>query len=154
MKGKVRHVLVPTDFSDAAQAALEWAVDIVEASDASLHVLHVLETTAGADPVAVDIGARAALERAVEAEAWDQLRRLLTEEEQARLHVELAIEWGDAVAEILRYVREHPIDLVSVGDRVHRHPPLLLLGHVAESVVREAPCSVLTVRRAQAATTS
>jgi nucleotide-binding universal stress UspA family protein len=151
MKVEVRRVLVATDFSEAAAAALEWAVDIVESSHASLHVLHVLETIAGAEPVALDIGVRAALERSVEARAWDELRRLLSREEQTRLRVELAIEWGIPVDEILRYVRDHQINLVSVGDRAPDHPPDRLLGRVAEGVVREAPCSVLTIRRAPAA---
>lgn len=154
MKAAVQRVLVATDFSDAARAALEWAVDIVEASHGSLHVLHVLETIAGAEPLALDLAARAPLERAVEAKAWEQLRALLTKEEQMRLRVELAIEWGDPVVEILRYVTEHRIDLVSLGARVHGHSSERLLGHVAEGVVREAPCSVLTIRRPRLARAS
>jgi nucleotide-binding universal stress UspA family protein len=151
MKTQVKRVLVATDFSDAATAALAWAVDIVEANHASLHVLHVLETVAGAEPVALDVDVRGALERGVEDKAWEELRGLLPSEDRTRLQVELAIEWGIPADEILRYVREHRIDLVSLGSRTAGDPPEPpLLGHVAETVVREAPCSVLTIRHAAA----
>ena len=153
MKVVVKHVLVTTDFSDAAQAALDWAVEIVEANSGSLHVLHVLDAIAGAEP-ALDIAARTLLERAIEDKAWAQLRELLSQEEQIRLGVELAIESGDPVDEILRYVTEHRIDLVCLGDRVPGQSSERLLGHVAEDVVRKAPCSVLTVRRAPVARAS
>lgn len=150
MRNQVKRVLVATDFSDAATAALEWAVDIVEANDASLHVLHVLENVAGAEPAALDIDARGALERDLEDKAWRELRGLLSSEKRGRLRVELAIEWGIPADEILRYVKDHRIDLVSVGGRAAHEPVELLLGHVAEAVVREAPCSVLTIRRTAA----
>ncbi len=142
-------MLVATDFSEAAQAALEWAVAIVDAEHGSLHVLHVLQTIAGAEPASLDVAVNAALDRAVEARAWEQLRELMTDEEQSRLCVTLAIEWGNPIDEILRYVNAHRIDLVSLGHGDHGRKPLL--GHVAEAVVRDAPCSVLTIRRQHAA---
>jgi universal stress protein A len=147
MKLGAKRVLAATDFSDAADAALEWAVDIATTSHGSLYVLHVPEAITGAEPLTSEIDTRAALERAVEARAWQEVGQVVSENERTHLRVEITIEWGIPVDEIVRYVSNHQIDLICVGDRGPDHPPELLLGHVAEGVVRDAPCSVLTIRR-------
>ena len=146
MKVEVRRVLVPTDFSDTSDAALRWAVALVDACRGSLHVLHVLETVTGAEPVTLDIAARATLDRAIEAKAWKELKKLLSEKEQTRLRVELVVEWGLPVEEILRYAKTHDVDLIAIGTHGHSGLSEVLLGPVAEGVVRDARSPVLTVR--------
>lgn len=148
MKIEVRRVLVPTDFSDTSNVALRWAVALVEACRGSLHVLHVLETIAGAEPLTLEIDKRAPLERAIEVKAWEELNKLFSEQEQTRLRVELAVEWGLPVEEILRYAKAHDVDLIAMGAHGRRGVGDVLLGTVAEGVVRDAPASVLTVRAA------
>src|SRR5882762_4902789 len=145
MKIALRRLLVPTDFSDASRAAVEYGVAFAENFRCTLHLLHVLETVTGADPIALDIPERSAIERSIEASAWDQLRRVLTSGEQARLTVELWIEWGSPVDEIIRYATEHAIDLISMGTHGRGGVERLLLGSVAAHVVRRGPCPVLTV---------
>lgn len=150
MKIEVRRVLVPTDFSDTSNVALRWAVALVEACRGSLHVLHVLETIAGAEPLTLEIDKRAPLERAIEVKAWEELKKLFSEQEQTRLRVELAVEWGLPVDEILRYAKAHDVDLIAMGAHGRRGVGDVLLGTVAEGVVREAPAAVLTVRQHRA----
>jgi len=141
----LRRLLVPTDFSDASRAAVKYGVAFAENFRCTLHLLHVLETVTGADPIVLDIPERSTIERSIEASAWDQLRRVLTSGEQARLDVELWIEWGSPVDEIIRYATEHAIDLISMGTHGRGGVERLLLGSVAEHVVRRGPCPVLTV---------
>jgi hypothetical protein len=57
----------------------------------------------------------------------------------------LAIEWGQPAIEIVRYAREHAIDLIAMGTHGRGGLKRLLLGSVAESVVRGAPCPALTI---------
>ena len=64
-----------------------------------------------------------------------------------RLRAELTLEWGTPFMEITRYAREHEIDLIAMGTHgrgggIKR----LLMGSVAENVVRSATCPVMTVR--------
>jgi len=73
----------------------------------------------------------------------------LTDEERQLLRVTTAIVAGNPFVEIIRYARAHEIDLIVLG--THGRGPVahMLLGSVAEKVVRKSPCPVLTVRPAQ-----
>jgi len=139
-----RDILVPIDFSDASKTALQWAVRFGQSCNASLHLLHVLESVTGVDRIAVPMGPHARIEEAVETKTWDELRALLPPDQHEQLHVTLAVEWGSPFTEIVRYARSHHIDLVAMGThgRTHR----MMLGSVAAYVVQKAPCSVLAVR--------
>jgi nucleotide-binding universal stress UspA family protein len=141
-----RRVLVPIDFSETSRAALAWAVAFVPRCDASLHLLHVLEEIVGAEPLEWQLGARSEIERAIERGAWDDLRQLLSAEDQARLRVQLAVEWGSPTLEILRYATAHHVDLIAMGRHGRSGFQNLLLGSVAEKVMRSASCAVLSIR--------
>lgn len=145
MKLALRHILVATDFSDESRAALAYGAALAGTFNTSLHVLHVLQALVTPDPVPVEFETRR-LEAAIEATTWDELRALLSsDKEYARLNATLAIEWGLPAVEIVRYAREHAIDLIAMGTHGRGGLKRLILGSVAESVVREAPCPVLTI---------
>jgi nucleotide-binding universal stress UspA family protein len=146
MKIALRRILVPTDFSEESHIALKYGVALAEAFDASLHVLHVLEVIAGAEPLAWQIDSRKSVESAIEATAWDELRRLLTPEEHERFRATLALEWGSPFVEIVGYAKEHQIDLIAMGTHGRGKVARLIIGSVAENVVRSAPCPALTIR--------
>jgi nucleotide-binding universal stress UspA family protein len=146
MKIALQRILVATDFGDESHVALKYGVALAEAFDASLHVLHVLETIAGAEPLAVDLDARKAVESAIEAAAWDELRGLLTADEQTRLRARLALEWGLPFVEIIGYAKTHQIDLITMGTHGKGKVARVILGSVAEQVMRSAPCPTLTTR--------
>jgi universal stress protein A len=119
-----RHVLVATDFSDSAEAALEAAVRCARAFGVGLHVLHVF------------------------AREERDVTRLLAEAAAragADIPVTVAGTGGDPAEEILRYARRHPIDLIVVGTHGRTGVSRLLIGSVAERVVRGAGCPVLVV---------
>jgi universal stress protein A len=141
-----KDILVPIDFSDASKTALQWAVGFGQGCDASLHLLHVLESVTGVDAIAVPFAPHTQIEEAVETKAWEDLRALLPPEEHQRLRVTLAVEWGSPFAEIVRYTSSHHINLIAMGTRGHGRGHHMMLGSVAADVVRKAPCSVLAVR--------
>lgn len=141
-----KEILVPTDFSESSKVALAWAADLCDGGNASLHLLHVLETVTVADPVDVPFDSRTQVTEAIEATAWDDLRSLVAAEDRERLNVTLAVEWGLPVVEILRYASTHSVGLIAMGTHGHRHLKEMWLGSVAASVVRDAPCTVLVVR--------
>jgi nucleotide-binding universal stress UspA family protein len=146
MKIVLRRILVPTDFSEESHAALKYGVALAEAFDASLHVLHVLEVIAGAEPLVFEIDQRKPIESAIEATAWDELRKLLSDEQQKRVRAKLALEWGTPFVEILGYAKQHQIDLIAMGTHGRGKIAHLVIGSVTENVVRSAPCPALTVR--------
>ena len=139
----LKQILVPTDFSEPSENALRYGKALAEAFGAALHLLHVLE-----DPVVFGwegyytplVGED--LERNVRG----QLGKLLTDAEREGFRAQLATARGSPFVEVVRYARAQAIDLIVMG--THGRGPVahLLLGSVAERVVRTAPCPVLTVR--------
>jgi nucleotide-binding universal stress UspA family protein len=142
----LKTILVPTDFSAASEDAVQFGRALAETFGSTLHLLHVLEHPrlgkGGAERWGfslTDLVTR--LETAAEARMATLVSELgLTDT------IERVAQVGEPFIEIIRYAREHEIGMVVMG--THGRGPVahMLLGSVAEKVVRMAPCPVLTVR--------
>ena len=146
----LKTVLVPTDFSDASESALRYGKAMAEKFGASLHVVHVMEDLlAHAWAAEVYVSSMPQLRDEIEKESRQRLGTLLTDGERKTLRAETALLAGNPFLEIIRYAKAHNIDLIVMG--THGRGPIahMLLGSVAEKVVRKSPCPVLTVREAQ-----
>ena len=139
-------ILVPTDFSPPSDAALACARTVATQFGASLHLLHVAE-----DPyralysnevfVAEVEGVRADLVN----DASRRMKQQLTAADDERsVTVEAII--GTAATSIVEYAEGHGIDLIVMGTHGRSGMSKVLMGSVAERVVRTAPCPVLTIR--------
>jgi nucleotide-binding universal stress UspA family protein len=142
----IHRILVPTDFGEPAQAALKWATTLAREFDSRLFLLHVVP-----EPMAYPWG--------TELSSLPLNEILMQSEEAARQRLgELARETGlpadrvtteavvgTPVDRVIATVKDEKIDLVVVG--THGRGPVghLLLGSVAERVVRRSPVPVLTV---------
>jgi nucleotide-binding universal stress UspA family protein len=146
----LKTVLVPTDFSDASESALRYGKAMAEKFGASLHVVHVMEDLlAHAWAAEVYVSSMPQLRDEIEKESRQRLGALLGDEERKKLRAETELLAGNPFLEIIRYAKAHDIDLIVMG--THGRGPIahMLLGSVAEKVVRKSPCPVLTVREAQ-----
>jgi len=136
-------ILVPTDGSEGAEAAVGPAVDVASAYDARLHALSVIDTMA----MGVDVRSGAILE-ALEESAQSAVETIEEQATQASVSaVETAIEHGSSYRGIRSYVEEHDIDLVVMGTHGRSGIERYLLGSIAEKTVRTAPVPVMTVRQ-------
>jgi len=137
----LKTILVPTDFSEPSANALRYARAFAETFNTALHLLHVLEV-----PVFTGWEAPPLVLEDLEQGARNQLELLLTAEERQKFRAQLVLLTGSPFVEIVRYAREKDVDLIVMG--THGRGPIahMLLGSVAEKVVRKAPCPVLTVR--------
>ncbi|WP_276259361.1 universal stress protein [Haloglomus litoreum] len=136
-------ILVPTDGSEAATAALDHAADLADEHDAEVHLLYVTESPAIA-PTPAAGGVLEALERHGEEivdEAAERLRN-------RRVHT--AVARGSPHRAILDYAASNDVDLVVMGTHGRTGLSHALLGSVAERVVRLSPVPVLTVRHDEA----
>ena len=143
----LKRILVPTDFSETAAVALKYAKALAEAfSSASLHVLHVLEDPLPGWKPPGHVAPVLKIRVNMEEDARVQIDKLLSEVERQRFHAQLVTVWGSPFVEIIRYAKAHDIDLIVMG--THGRGPIvhMLMGSVAEKVVRKAPCPVLTAR--------
>jgi nucleotide-binding universal stress UspA family protein len=119
-----RQILVATDFSDSAEAALAVAAEYARALHAGLHVFHVFSR----DEV--------------------EVARLLSEAASragSEVNVTVGGAGGDPAEEILHYAGHHPIDLIVVGTHGRTRVSRVLLGSVADRVIRGSTCPVLVV---------
>jgi nucleotide-binding universal stress UspA family protein len=146
----IKAILIPTDFSEASETALKYAKALAEAFGSSLHIVHVMEDLlAHAWAAEVYVASMPSLRVEIEKEATERLGAMVTDEERQRLSITTAVIEGNPFLEIIRYARASNIDLIVLG--THGRGPIahMLLGSVAEKVVRKAPCPVLTVRPTQ-----
>jgi nucleotide-binding universal stress UspA family protein len=140
-------ILVATDFSDASTLALEYAQVLAQRFGAGLRVLHVVETPVplGAELYVPDVTSVA--ERAVD-EAQQQLATTMAQITGDDVIGQVLV--GNAPKKIVEYAADHDIDLIVMGTHGRTALAHLLIGSVAERVVRTASCPVLTVRETEA----
>lgn len=143
----INKILVPTDFSDASKHALEYACMLADTTGAALEVFHTVETpylTGGyMELYAAPPDYLERLERA----ARTELEKSLTPEQTAKYRVNFVLRLGGPAHEILLYLKEHPeIDLVVMATHGRGAVARLMMGSVADKVVRSAACPVVTIR--------
>lgn len=143
----IAKILVPVDFSEDASRAIETAIDLGRRYEASITLLNVLEPTAfvvfpestgvydGTSPSAAMTQIAEALSKAKESALAQGARAV--EVQQRR---------GYPPQEIIDFARAGGFDLIVMGTHGRTGLAHMLIGSVAERVVRMAPCSVLTVR--------
>ena len=141
----IRNVLVATDFSDSAAAALQYGRDLARTCQARLHVMHIVDDIRWRS-LDMTPTLTASVQESLEAVAQSQIQALVTSEDRRQLRAIEVVETGIAPAEaLIDYAVATAIDIIVVGTRGRSRIPRLLLGSVAERIVRLAPCPVLTV---------
>lgn len=143
---QIKRILFPTDFSDYSATATIYACDLATKYDAELHVLHTLETHLSSTP---SFGMGLDLPRYVKesrAAAEKALTSVLDPQWSGSRAVVHAVVEGSPKVEIVRYARTHEIGLIVLSTHGRSGLAHVIMGSVAESVVRTAPCPVLTVR--------
>jgi nucleotide-binding universal stress UspA family protein len=138
-----RHILVPHDFSDTAQNALSFAIELASKLGASITVMHAYELPAYTymDGIVVTADFMSSLERA----AQNALDNVVAAARRPALEVRGCLRRGPAWAEIDAYAKEAKADLIVIGTHARQGIAHALLGSVAEKVARTAPCPVLIV---------
>jgi nucleotide-binding universal stress UspA family protein len=143
----IKKILVPTDFSEAADAALRYAAALPLAERPEITILYVYQLPAYFFP-----------DGSVVLSAPDMVEKLMTQIETSLARaanlasaagaVDPRVQSVNGVAstEIVRFAEENGFDLIVMGTHGHTGLAHVLLGSVAEKVVRKAHCPVLTVR--------
>lgn len=144
----LKHILVPTDFGEAAEAALGYARELARVFHARLTVLHVADNVlAGTVGIEGYVGAYPDFQRSIEEAAKKQLDSILTDEDRRDLGATTVLRTSNSPAmTIVSYARDAGLDLIVMGTHGRGAMAHLLMGSVAERVVRTAPCPVLTVK--------
>ncbi len=131
-------ILCPVDFDANSIAALGFACELAQERKAALEVLHV---------VPIPLGPEAAIPfDKLETRARTRLERLARQKVPPKLRYAVHIRTGDPASEVILVAEQLGVDLIVMATHGRRGLSRFVLGSVAETVVREAPCPVLTFK--------
>jgi nucleotide-binding universal stress UspA family protein len=139
----VKNVLFATDFSEASEAALPYAAAFSQYFGSQLHLTHVLPDVNFLRPGAPDPAVFGPIYEDAHSNAQDKMRRLSRRMKAVRHQVHVG--HGEISSVVSELVQELEIDLVIAGTHGRTGLGRLIMGSVAEEILRQAPCPVLTV---------
>ncbi len=148
----MKTILVPTDFSDQANNALDLAVQIAKRCNAKIHVVNVIEgirdfsfDTMGEGSSAM--GEEAFIIKKLIEQVKQRLAELTSKEDFNGVSIETEVEMGSAYESISKVIARHDADLLVMGTRGMSGLDEVLIGSNTEKVVRYAKCPVITVKK-------
>lgn len=144
----LQKILVPTDFSDFSQPALNYGCALAARFESELHLLNVIPDPIVYAPEPMLLAVSVAEETLAELQAasTESLSKLPGEDWSDACPVIRVTRQGVPFMEILRYASEQDVDLICLGTHGRTGLKHVLMGSVAERIVRKSPCPVLTVR--------
>lgn len=143
----IKRLLIPTDFSATSDIAFHYGLDVALRHGASVHLLHVIDDARLG--IATPEGfytEMPGLSTTLIKDATAALARLAAHGRGLELQVTTQVIVGRPVDEITRVATARGTDLIVMGTHGRSGVAHLMLGSVAELVLRVAPCAVLTVR--------
>ncbi len=144
----IRRILVPVDLSGTSEHALVYAGELAEKLGAQLTILYVVPEPAAVLPdMMMPVPVATADVDDLTAAGQQSLAELIAAKNLGRLNPTAEVRLGDAGEEIVAAAKELNADMIVVGTHGRSGLKHLLLGSVADHVVRHAPCPGLTVRK-------
>jgi len=144
----LKKILVATDFSECSEVALTYARAIARQFNARLDVIHVVEiSTVEGFEVGGYVTAIPAVQADLETSEDARLEALITDDDRRQLAAQTVLVMLKPPAQaVVDYAAREGVDLIVVGTHGRRGLAHMVMGSVAERIVRTAPCPVLTVR--------
>jgi nucleotide-binding universal stress UspA family protein len=141
-----RHILAPTDFSAYSKKAVVSALELARKFGAKLTILHVVELPPYPVEGYVPPGVSATFLEDLERQATQDLAQLVPEAESSNLEVVRLVAVGSPYRTIIDTAEAEQVDLIVMATAGRTGFSHLLMGSIAERVVRTATCPVLTIR--------
>jgi nucleotide-binding universal stress UspA family protein len=146
MMMEVRHILSPTDFSEFSKKAIDYAFGLAQQFGAKLSLLHVIEVPAFPIEGFVPPGPGTRLLEDLERQARLDLARLLPQAAEEKVDITRLVVEGTPYRKIVETAEAEEVDFIVMATHGRTGLSHMLIGSVAERVVRIAPCPVLTLR--------
>jgi len=141
---RIKNILVPIDFSDCSKKALRYAIPLAKEHEAALTLLYVVPNNYAIGEYGGIAYAPVAAE--LRGDAIKGLAKLSVKEVKGELPADTRVVSGNAASEIVELARTVPADVIVISTHGRTGLKHVLLGSVAEHVIRHAPCPVLVVR--------
>ena len=146
MRIEIKKILCPVDFSDCSEHAMRYAMAFAEAYGSQLELLHVVEmpflpsySTAGIPEIHFPLDE-------IKKQSRERLDKLVEECGNERYKISGNVVVGAPFLEVVKVAKEGEFDLIVIGTHGRSGLKQMLIGSVAEKIVRKAPCPVLTVK--------
>jgi nucleotide-binding universal stress UspA family protein len=147
----VKKILAPIDFSEISMEAMRGAMELAKGIGAEVHLVHIIAPHHHFIPLPLATNAEQSRELVREAamleQAEEELKRIKKDEFGDSKNVVTFAEVGHPVQKLLDYAKRNEIDLIMLATHGRTGAEHLVIGSVAEKLVRYAPCSVLVYRR-------
>jgi universal stress protein A len=143
---QLKNIVVATDFSEPSATALKYGREFERTFGAGLHVLHVADNIAERLSPEYYPMPLARVQEEIDAAAQHRLEALVTAEDREQLRAVPTLRRSVSVAAaIVEYAKETAADLIVIGTHGRSGVSRLMIGSVAERVVRTATCPVFSV---------
>jgi len=147
----IKNVMVATDFGEAADAALRYGRELAGCFGATLHVVHAMETSYVGFGVETYVPLLPDRDGELEESARRRVNSLIESAGPGPRAIAAVLPPSVPSVAIIDYARDHNINLIVMGTHGRGGLAHLVMGSVAERVVREAPCPVLTMKQSERA---
>ena len=158
MIANVKKILAPIDFSEHSMEAMRGAMELAKDVGAEVHLIHIIAPHHAFVPLPLATNAEQSRELVREAamleQAEEELKRIKKDEFGDSKKVVTFAEVGPVVQKIDEYAKRNEIDLIMLATHGRTGPGHIIIGSVAEKIVRNAPCSVLVYRVRKPAVTA
>ncbi len=151
---ELKRIVCPTDFSDFSRRALDHALALAQWYGGEISVLHVVPSVLMPPEHYPYLQEPIMPDSRVREKALEELGRFVHQARVTGVATEVRLEEGDAVEEILKLATKLPAHIVVLGTHGRRGFERVVLGSVAEKVLRKAPCPVMTVSHVSDGTTA
>ncbi|MFQ5956603.1 MAG: universal stress protein [Candidatus Brocadiales bacterium] len=142
----IKSVLCPVDYSVCSQEAFKYAAHIARTESAKLYLVHVIDVRSFGHESPLDFDVPKPGEETIKS-IREELVKKAADEVQG-VNIESVVVVGVPVKDILNVAKDKDVDIIVMGTHGRTGLPHMVIGSVAENVVRKAPCPVLTVRHA------
>ena len=139
-------VLVATDFSEYSKVALDICLGVSKCMKTKLYVLHTIEKFPHDYKHLLSSAAHTNMKQKLEEEAMEKIKAMLPEELLGSEDIVPIVRFGKPFLEIIKVAKDKDVDLMAIGTHGRAGVDRVILGSVAERVVRKAGCPVMVIR--------
>lgn len=140
-----KKILCPVDYSVCSNEALKQAVSLAQREKAKLYLMHVVDIRMYGHEAPLSFEMPRPTEETLKKVEEDLAKNILKEARE-KVEVETIVTMGIPAVEIVNTAKEKGVDLIVMGTHGRTGIAHVVIGSVAENVVRKAPCPVLTVK--------
>lgn len=143
----IKRMLCPADYSECSSEAMEYAAHIAGREKAKLCLMHVIDIRSFGHESPLGFEVPKPNEETIERIRKELQEDLVHERDGKKVEVEAIVVVGNPVEEILKAAKEKEVDMIVMGTHGRTGLPHVIIGSVAENVVRMAPCHLSALKR-------